>query len=62
LIWLVQVPEPEQPVPLRSHVSNLHGNFVANLLLNVEVVVLHVRCPDVPVNREYVALFGDAIV
>src|SRR5215831_9751731 len=46
---LVDVPIAEQPMPLRADVADLENGVPADLLLDVEIVVFHVRRADVTV-------------
>src|SRR5580704_347152 len=41
-------------MPLRTYIPNLQHHLARNLLLHVEVVVLHIRSWKIPVNRENV--------
>src|SRR5215475_12539051 len=56
LIRLIDIPETKQPVALGPYVPNLERNLVSELLLEIEVVVLHVGRANVAINREDVAL------
>src|ERR1700739_443005 len=45
---------------LRAHVADLNHHLRANLLLDVQVVIFHVRCLDVAVEGKGVAFEGGA--
>src|SRR5271169_6657042 len=47
-------------MPLRSHIAQLHRHLASKLLLDVQVVVFHVRSLDIPVKSESVALQAGA--
>src|SRR5260370_16399723 len=42
LVRLVDVEEAPEPVTLRAHVTHLQRHFTSDLLLDVQVVILHV--------------------
>src|SRR5260370_18424958 len=56
LVWLVDVEEAPEPVTLRAHVTHLQRHFTSDLLLDVQVVILHVGSLYLLVDRENVAL------
>src|SRR5260370_22445571 len=49
---LAEVEEAPQAVPLGSDIAQLQHGFARDLLLDVEIVVLHVRRLDIPVEGE----------
>src|SRR5260370_24772422 len=53
---LADVEEPPEAMPLRSNVADLQYCLAGNLLLDIQVVILHVRRLDVAVEGEDVAL------
>src|SRR5271170_300164 len=60
LARLIQIQIVEQAVPLRAYVPYLQYDLARNLLLHVEVVVLHVWSWKIPANRENVAAWRTA--
>src|SRR5579863_9412700 len=56
LAGLADVEEPPEAMALRTDIARLNHTFAGELLLNVQVVVLHVRRLDVAVEGEDVAL------
>ena len=56
LVRLVHIQIVQQAMPLRANVADLQYDLARNLLLHVEVVVLHIRSWKVTVNRENVPL------
>jgi len=52
---LVQVAEAQQFVSLRADVADLQGHLAVDLLLQVQVVVFHVRRLNVAVESEHIA-------
>ena len=61
LVRLAYVVEAEQAVPLRSHIPYLQRSLASELLLDIDVVVFHVRRFDVRVNGENVALLAATV-
>src|SRR5579862_1661570 len=53
---LVDIEKPPEAVTLGAHIAQLDHHFVADLLLDVQVVVLHVRRLDVAIEGEGIAL------
>src|ERR1019366_677323 len=60
LVGLADIEEPPEAMALRSDVTDLDHGFARELLLDVEVVVLHVWCLDFAVEGEDVALVAAA--
>src|ERR1700734_843892 len=42
-------------MPLRADISHLHHHFSGDLLLDIQIVILHVGGLDIPVEREHIA-------
>src|SRR5277367_3458483 len=53
---LTEIEEPPQMMTLRSNIRDLHYHLVRELLLEVDVVVVHVRGLDMTVESENVTL------
>src|SRR4029077_9000636 len=53
---LIDVVEAEEPVTLRSYITHLQSGLVGDLLLDVDVVVLHVGSLDVAIHGKNVTL------
>src|ERR1700720_654056 len=51
---LVEIAESQQFVPLRSNVAELQGHLAGDLLLQVQVVIFHVRRAQILVHAEAV--------
>src|SRR6059058_3349906 len=45
-------------MPLRPHVPDLQRHLTRKLVLQVQVVIFHVRCADVAINGENIAFHG----
>src|SRR4029077_4019831 len=56
LAGLADVEEPPEAMPLRSNIAHLQNCLARELLLKVEVVVLHVGSLDVAIESENIAL------